>query len=183
MPSFPSQFAFLLALVLSTAHSADSSTKTYRNASIGIEFQVPTTWKARNCSLSPSCIEFSNGLNVEVQNVNIYDAAFPSGLELRDGKWIKHGRSTEEPAERLVIFNAIAIYGSGDCYDTDENGAHFGTCTEALVTNGKRTAHIGGGIHLTEDDAFLVIRTFRFVSSQANSTVHRPLRGKSVQRR
>ena len=169
----------LLALAVFPAHSTDRRlTKAYRNLNLGIEFRMPSTLKALSCSYEPNCILLSspghkNAILIEVVETSLEKSVHEvaSGIEFVDGHWIKHGRSTTEPAETMASNGLTVIYGEGDCLVEDDLGNHTSTCMEAFITNGQRTAHLDGNGY-PESAIFQVLRTFKFIAQRANPSIN-----------
>ena len=169
----------LLVLAVFPAQATDRRlTTTYRNIYLGIEFRMPSTWKTHRSDYEPNCIflispGYKNTLQIEVVETSLEKSVneVASGIEFVAGQWIKHGRSSTQPAETMTSNGLTVIYGDGDCLVEDDLGNHTSTCIEALITNGQRTAHLDSNGY-PESAVFQILSTFKFIARRANPSIN-----------
>lgn len=157
-----------MLLLVATQAVAGDGPRPYRGSRLGIEFLVPRTMKIRSCSNDLPCIRLESAVSKQEILVEIIEAPVEVavekvavGFERIGGQWTKYGRSTAEPATISVSRNLTIISGDGDCLFDDQQGSHLTTCTEVLITNGKRTVHIEGNV-LVAKELSVVIGSLRF---------------------
>ena len=126
---------------------------TYRNAPMGISFDLPADRHVGPCENmpGPSCVGLKgrfDGAATELAAFQVFDgpletvATDQAGFEPRDGKWMTtYGRSAPHEVKRFTAGALAGMRATVTCGITDKQGFHAagGECIYVVVSNGRQS--------------------------------------------